>query len=323
MPCYIGRFMLVGLCSLLAYVCHGEEGRYVSLSIGVNGQSGPNSVIIPFRNVGGLVLLSGIVDGREGHFILDTGANGLVLNSRYFDGTRLADQRQGVGLDGTVGVVAEKVQDSLLLDELHFYNVRAQIVDLREIEKRKKERLLGLIGYQILKTFEVQINYRLSFVTFSRVDGRGNLLTPLPHTAEKMDSFEIVMRTHLPVIEVEVGGVRKRMGIDSGAEVNLLNTRKNKQILSKHFKIVRKMKVSGLGGQRIEGLVGRLYSLALKKRYRCGSLATAVLNLSNLEAMYSTNLDGILGYPFLAPWVFSINYRKRLLYIHPFTQMRP
>jgi hypothetical protein len=52
-------------------------------------------------------------------------------------------------------------------------------------------------------------------------------------------------------------------------------------------------------------------------------MGTVLMNMDNLNKIYRTNLDGILGFEFLSPWLFSINYKKQMLYLHPLKVVVP
>ncbi len=294
----------------------------VDFTIPVIHQLGPDAVIIPFTPLGGLIMLKAKVNGEEGNFILDTGANGLVLNDRYFQPDRLLRDVEGVGLSGQTSRLGVKRTDAFDLDELQFPNARAETIDLSQLETRKRRRILGLIGYDLLKEFEIMFDYRQRFLTFSRVDKNGDQLIALPHTVFKIDSVDFELGHHIPVIEVKVGGRKKRMAIDTGAEYNLLHVKRSRKLM-KHFKILSTLDITGTGQRSVEALAGKLYRVVLKERYKCGGMSTVITNLKELESIYHTKLDGILGYEFLAPWLFSINYRKERVFLHKLTYVSP
>lgn len=275
---------------------------------------GPNSTIVPFTYYQSLILLHASVEGQEGNFILDTGANGLVLNDKYYDADRIAEA-SAYGISGNIMSIGESRVDSLSLNTLMFYDIRAEHIDLEEIEDRKKVKILGLIGYDVIKNYEIMLNYREKYVTFSNLDAAGEIIEVLHHTREKVDSFEFDFGRFIPIINVSVNGKSKRMGIDTGAEVNVIDNRRNRDVLE-NFKVVNRINISGADGRKKQALAGILFRVRLGENYRCASMATMMTNMNNLNEIYGTKLDGILGHSFLAPWIFSINYKKQLLYIH-------
>lgn len=307
--------LISGLCLNTSKAAEPPGWAKVELSIPHSTQNASNSVIVPFKSLGGLIILTATVDGVEGNFILDTGANGLVLNNQYFEADRLLADRKGIGLAGAAEDLGEVHLDSIQIDAIHFDGVIAQTIDLRKLENRKKTRILGLIGYRLLKDFEIMLDYRRDIITFSSVDNRGNILTVLPHTQHKVDTISFAMGNHIPIIEVQINGRTKRMGVDTGAEYNLYNIQRSKPIM-KNFKILKTIEIANAGEQTIQALAGKLFRVVLLDRYRCAGMSTVLINFRHLNAIYGTSLDGILGYEFLAPWLFSINYQKREIYLH-------
>jgi predicted aspartyl protease len=287
----------------------------VNLSIPHSTNYAINSVIIPFQKLGGLIVLRASIDGVEGNFILDTGANGLVLNNQYFKADRLLTDRRGIGLAGEATELGVVRLDSVQFDAIQFKNILAQTIDLRQLENRKNTRLLGLIGYDLLKDFEIMLDYREDILTFSRVDQQGNIITVLPHTSNKVDTVAFTMGNHIPIVKVQIEGKTKRMGIDTGAEYNLYNIQRSRPIMQ-NFKILKTIEITNTGAHAVQALAGKLFRIVLGDRYRCAGMSTVLINFDHLDEIYGTTLDGILGYEFLAPWLFSINYKKRELYLH-------
>jgi len=299
-----------------------ENFKVVDFSIPTPGQYSPNSIIVPFVFNGGLVIVKARVDQMEGNFIIDTGASGLILNERYFTPDQHLADLQGLSLGGNTAPVGGVRLDSFALEELTFQQTKAQTLDLSSIEHSKKTRILGLIGYSILKDFEILFDYRQRILTFSETDQDGNVLSPLPHTLHKADSLSFRFGNFIPLIEVKVNNKVKWMGMDTGAEYNLLNVKRCKDILSV-FSIKKTISIANPGRKKVEALVGKLSRMILKDKYRCGAMSTVLTNLKDLETVYECKLDGILGYDFFATWLVSINYKKQQLYLHHFNSNSP
>ena len=153
---------------------------------------------MPIANKGRLLLLRATVDGITGDFILDTGANGLVLNDQYFKAQYPLRHQVALGMYGVVNGAGLVNVDSFNLDALSIRNINAQTINLRPIEDQKKHKILGLIGYQILKDFEIHFNYRGKYIIMSQLDREGCLLDPIPATTDKIDSTVFEMSEHLP-----------------------------------------------------------------------------------------------------------------------------
>jgi hypothetical protein len=174
----------------------------------------------------------------------------------------------------------------------------------------------------MLKEFEIMFNYRGRFISLSKVDDKGNVIDPMPFILDKRDSLSFVLGNFIPVIEVHINGIKKYFGIDTGAEVNLMDLKKSKDIMTQ-FTPIRTIRLAGSDGRESEVLAGRLYRLVILENYRCASMATVLMNMDNLNSIYQSKLDGILGFEFLSPWLFSINYKKQKLYLHQLKVINP
>ncbi|MBK8633147.1 MAG: aspartyl protease family protein [Saprospiraceae bacterium] len=299
------------------------KGEVVSgISIQLKGNAlNPSSFIVPIQIKDGLILVEATVNDQKGSLIIDTGAKTLVLNSKYFTGSDVTAE-VAYGLGGAISTLARQSKVTMDIEEINFTDLQADVISLEKIEESKKIRILGLIGYDILEGFETMFNYREGYLTLSQVDKSGEILDVLPHTTLKVDSLTFQLGNFIPVITVDVKGVTKRMGIDTGGEINLLDINRNKDIMSE-FQILRTIKISGADGKERNAIAGRMYRIQVFEKFKCAGMSTLLGNLENFDAIYKTKLDGILGYEFLAPWIMSINYRKKKLYIHSFKTERP
>lgn len=277
--------------------------------------------IVPFSLNGGLIIIQAKINDSIGNFVIDTGAEGLVLNSKHFEGVR-DDSRGYYGVSGRGPALTVNYNNSVVIEELNFRNISADIVDLSSIELNKSIKISGLIGFSLLQGFEIMFNYRGRYISLSRTDRYGNVIDPMPFILDKRDSLSFTLGNFIPVIDVKINGIKKKFGIDSGAEINLLDLKSSKDIMTE-FDPVRTIRLAGSDGKVSEVLAGRLYRVTLLENYRYASMATVLMNMSNLNKIYETKLDGILGFEFLSPWLFSINYKKQKLYLHQLKVVSP
>ena len=89
-----------------------------------------------------------------------------------------------------------------------------------------------MIGYDVLESFEIQFNYHERFITLTNLDKEGNRYETPGHTSERLDSFPIDIGNYIPLLEVIIDGEPKLMGLDTGAEYNLLDIKRNKKRLA-------------------------------------------------------------------------------------------
>ncbi len=277
-----------------------------------------NTARIPFKIVGHLIVVEAELYGRKGNFIIDTGSEALVLNRIHFS-SKYDYTKNTKSINGVNGSVDNAIEKRLQLFKLHnltLSNIKADVIDLSHIEKSKKMNLLGIIGYSILKDYEVFIDFYLNQITLSKVDKKGSKFDQRVYLEQIVDSVDFRLKKHTIVLTCFIGEKKVRFGLDSGAEFNQLNKHSSKKIL-KHFKSFRRMFIVGASNKRIEVLVGKLNNVTLDAD-ELMPMTTVLTNLSGMSAAYGTSLDGVMGYEFLRQKRTIINYKKKKLYFIDF-----
>ncbi len=273
-------------------------------------QPAPDRVTLPFFPAGHSILLGATVDGREGFVILDTGAPMLILNAQHFSGSRDLSARQLViGLDGPVQSTAT-THATLQLGKLVWKNEYARLYDLTHLEDAKKVRILGLLGADLFRDFELIIDASAHQILLWRLDSQGSPLEPdAAFTAPDL-VLPFKHKGHLPYVEAGVGDQRLRLGIDSGAGVAVL--RRDQQARLRPFlEVAKTIRVRGIGGDSQALPTVWLHGLIL------GDLPfpPQKVVLTHLRAINQLlggpELDGLLGFEFFRHYRIALNYRKR------------
>ncbi|MCO6486898.1 MAG: hypothetical protein J5I98_00705 [Phaeodactylibacter sp.] len=274
---------------------------------------GPHAIRIPFVLAGRLIVVQAAVEGIGGNFIVDTGSGRLILNAGHFDGGFPRRSIASVGTTGTVDGVGVRSTTGFSWDSIAFEKIQAHIIDLSHIETKKNIRVLGLIGYDVLKDFEILIDFQLQQITLVRLDEAGERLDSLAILEEPEDSLGFRLTGHVITLDGWVENTPVKFGLDSGAELNLLHSRVKRRILN-HFKISSRANLNGVGARNVEVLAGKLYRFRCNGRIRCSGMRTLLTNLDDINAAYGTELDGLVGYEFLCMRRTIINYKKEKLY---------
>lgn len=272
----------------------------------------PNIMRVPFTLTGTLITVQARVDTVEGNFFLDTGANGLLLNTRYFGNPHRGALASSGSVTGLVRVRGSITVDSFRMDNLLASGISAELIDLSHIERAKKTDLVGLIGHAVFADYEILFDYSASLLLLVRTDEKGNPYENIPQWEYKpLGAVPIMTQGHIAVLRLKFGSKYfKRFGIDSGAEQNLLSTGAGKRFLKENFEIRKRVKLRGAGQKSIEVLSGMLRNASLDT-FQFKPMATLLTNLSEINAAYQTTLDGLLGYEFLSQRPVSINHRKQ------------
>ena len=307
------------IAALLLWMAHHASAdpppaqAYVNLPVFLQAEAvSPYTIRVPFRLAGHLIVVQAAVEGQAGNFILDTGSSDLILNDRHYSGGYAKDNYASLGTNGQVSSVRTRKVDEMQWDSINLQKVYADLIDLNHIEQKKNIRLLGLIGYSVLKEYEILIDFQLSQITLTLTDRQGNRIDPYAYAETPVDSAGFRLKSHIAVLDGTVGGESVQFGLDSGAELNLLDKRVNRSVLD-HFEISKRVLLNGMEGESVEVIAGKLYHYRLQEQ-RCSPMRTILTDMSALNRAFRTRLDGLLGYEFFSERRTIINYKKEKLY---------
>lgn len=319
----LGQFMKTKLClrilgalilSYCAATARPADPPGWGLTLTESEWAGPNIVRIPFTLTGAVITVRARVDTIEGNFFFDTGASGLLLNYRYFGNNTGPAQTGGGGVTGKVEVRGNTRVDTFRFDNLLATGIPAELIDFTHIENMKKIDLVGLIGYSVFKDYEILFDYEASLIVLIRLNADGGQAEALPRWEYKpAGGADIRSAGHIAVVWLKFeGGKDKKFGLDSGAEQNLMSNTTGKKFLQANFEIRKRVKLRGTGNQSLEVLSGTLRNATIDTVH-LKPMATLLTNMSEINAAWQTDLDGVLGYEFLSQRPVSVNHRKRRL----------
>ncbi|WCO02939.1 retropepsin-like domain-containing protein [Psychroserpens ponticola] len=274
-----------------------------------------NTTRIPFQLVDHLIVIEAQLLDQKGNFIIDTGSESLILNKNHFKGyhSNLNTPKQTTGIFDFIDNPLEKRLKEFIIKDLIIQNKLSDVIDLSHIESSKKMHLLGIIGYDILKDFEIFIDMHLNQITLSKINNEGDKLDDSVYLEKIIDSVDFKLKNHTIVIKANVNGKILKFGLDTAAEYNQLNKKIDKVALKQFFP-KRRLQLIGASGQKIEVLAGKLYRVKLTKTIYYGPMHTILTNLNQMNNAFGTKLDGVLGYEFFRQQRTIINYKKEKLY---------
>ncbi len=263
-------------------------------------------ISFPFLLDRNQIWLEATVETERGYFILDTGAPTLLLNNSGQQNAELANTK-GKGAAGTV-ILTEHQVNSFSLAGIEQGRQSAYLMDLEDFARRSGNHLLGMIGHEQLKDYELLIDCNRQEMKL--FPARNN---ELHRSASPAHTFSFIYDEHLPVITLKNGNKKLRLAVDTGAGVNLLNTEAGKA-LAGLVTTKETVNVKGLSGEEQELSYAKLPGLHL------GDLSLkevdfVLADLSHLQAEDGPAIDGVVGPDFLRNYRLSINFKKRKLYI--------
>lgn len=268
---------------------------------------------IPLKRINNLFLIEARIDSLEGNFIFDTGAPKLVLNKTYFRNWKLSNSSTAYGIGGTTAQVFHQLIDSLIIDSLFFTDLDADVVNLGHIETAKGVKILGLLGANLFTDMEMVIDERNSKLILYKLDKAGERIFKGDRDTLIPDiDIPIELYNEIIFLNGEAGGKKLRFCFDSGAEINVLDNTVSNKVLS-HFSLTNRAVLGGSSDQNVGVLRGELDFLIVDED-TLRSMPFILTGLTNLETVYNTTIDGILGFPFLEKGVVIINTKKKKLY---------
>lgn len=268
-----------------------------------------NTVTVPIKRAGNLIIVEAQIDTTEGNFVLDTGAPYLVLNATYFRYMpKIADQDAG-GINGASGGTFTTVVNNFSILDLHYPRLTADVTDLSNIENGRHIKILGLLGTRLFAKMAITIDLAHGVLYIHKLDNRGNIAPnerlfdhPQLKTAFKYINEIIYLK----------GSIEDKtmwFAFDTGAEVNLLDYRGSKKIIQK-MTVINRQKLTGVGGAEFEIINAKIDKLMVADVvfYHNRMLMTSLERMGNF---YGQSVDAILGHDFFSRGIFTINFVKK------------
>jgi hypothetical protein len=253
------------------------------------------------------IWLKATVENQLGYFILDTGAPTLLLDHRSDPTEKKDTESAGTGISGNVSLIPHRVS-SFSLGGQERGGQEAYLIDLSAFEKRSGNELLGMIGYEQLKDFELLIdcaNRELSFFPARRNE--------LHRTEEPVLTLRFDYESHLPILTLRNGKQKLRFAIDTGAGVNLISDEHGRTIKGL-LEESNTVNVAGLDGSHEELAYASLPALKLGD-FSLAEVPFVRCDLSELQPLEGPAIDGIIGPRLLRQFRISINFKKQKFYV--------
>lgn len=267
-----------------------------------------NVIQIPFERVRNLIKVEASLNGEKRPFLFDSGSSRLELNSKY-----TAQNEQHNSISNTKGVTDKNVSgmDIKKISHLNFVgiqitNQKVVTTDLSHLENILGAKIYGLIGYEMFKDYDLCIDYNNQMLTLIKPDYFESYQQTNLKNA-KIVSIPIKMKGHIPVLEVSIQGQKLNLGLDSGAESNLIDY-KLFHNLENNLKNVKTSDIMGIDKNSVKTKSGILKTLDLNgKRFK--NLKTVFSDIDHFNTK-ELNIQGLIGYPILSKQKTIISYKR-------------
>lgn len=272
----------------------------------------PTEIIrLPFDVVGGLVVVRNLVlDERRGDFVLDTGNSfGLVVEATAFTGRLRPALTRGLSATGLTDLSLLSVR-RFRFGSTTYTNLTAAATSLATLRRLVGPSLLGLIGYELLREYEVVLDYAHHRLTCYPLTASGQ------RPFARLDSLAFSVVRGKPLVTGYIGTIPVRWLLDTGSGTNHLN-----QALSRTLPAADQPRVTGT--DQIWGTAGlaQVVRQAILPRLQLGAtewkgMLVALTTLARPSSGRPLPYQGILGYPFLSQdSLVSFHYGRRQFYV--------
>jgi hypothetical protein len=183
------------------------------------GSNFPASMAVEFELVDRLIMVTAEVEGVRGNFMVDSGATGFILNAKYLP--HLANDSKPMpkaahGVNGEIQGTRMATASGFKWQEIEVDSIEAMYYDMSHLEEAVGADMLGIIGAEFLNQFTLQFVYDRRVLTLYSVDPAGLWASAPSQTID----FETI--GHMPTFTARIGNYSLLLGIDSGAEGNMI-----------------------------------------------------------------------------------------------------
>jgi hypothetical protein len=168
---------------------------------------------------------------------------------------------------------------------------------------------MGLIGFDVLKNYELFFDYQNRIV---KVFSAGEVKSI--EGLRLVKSIPFTLSGHVPVISVKINGKRVNLGLDSGAEVNLLDRRLLSKIDKSILGNVEQEFLTGLDRQK-RTVIAADMGTTQARGFTFPVMRYVFTDLRILQEQFGIPIDGLLGFPFFKNQIISIDYKKNKIQI--------
>jgi hypothetical protein len=233
---------------------------------------------------------------------------------RSYPASSTANEESG-GITGTVAGSTPTEVANLSFGPIKYFRVEADRINLGHIENSKGIKILGLLGMQLFKRFEMIIDYEKSLIhlhLIGRKEASSYKHEMLADTSA-YNTFSINILENKLLTYGEMAGKKLTFIIDTGAESNVLDSKLPDKIFE-NVDITRRILLSGSGNTKIEALYGDMRNMKLGGR-EMGTLPVLVTNLEKMCFSFNQCIDGMLGFDFLSLHKIGFNFVNRKMYL--------
>ena len=261
---------------------------------------------VPIHRHNGLPIVNVIIDGQPCNMFFDTGAPGVILNSKYFD-HNIEGQVMGSGGHGAIGTGSLSGLHHVKLMDMGGITLEETDIMTSDLSNLETVGVAvhGILGQSFYKNFDMLFDFKRNEIMLLEPDTTHQWLQT---EGNRCLTVKGVKKGHLLAFDCQLGGVPVVLAFDSGAQSNLLSNDWPQQHPSS-VKGIKKGHLIGYGEGRASITKGKttltLGGRTFKKQQ------TVFSDVSHLKE--SKGIDGLFGCEVLDKQKLLISYKRQEL----------
>ena len=200
---------------MLGYKIHIYRSLFLLLLCAItHGLKASNidDVSFPFKLVNGLIIFEAEIDGVEGSYMLDTGADAVMI-----DGQADADESNQLIATPNGDVSSAPLQVAQLkIGNFVQYEIEAQVISLSTLKKHLGIELDGIIGSSYFLPYTLIMDFEHSMITITSDPSESS-------SKSDLNAMPFKMVNQIPVVEIEIEGKTYDFALDSGASLHFID----------------------------------------------------------------------------------------------------
>lgn len=287
-----------------------------ALSDALGNAEQPTTMAVPFRLVNGLVYLESTLNGIKGYFQFDSGAPVVILHKKFvpLEQIRADVSVDFAGIGGQMQQVVWSSGNRLQVGGIVLHGLEAPVSEMDDMQLDDGSPIFGLLGIGVLKNYQFTLDYGRQELLLEKLDGRGELLAKAIDKGPLLAQYPLRLKRHIPIVDIAIGGKVYPMGIDCGANANVLKKALGTELKSYIDYEEGEVDIKGVNGisqgNRIAFLIhASVGELALQDMY---TVITdhAIGGGTGRDAL---PIEGLLGTPFLNQYKMTLNFQKNII----------
>lgn len=172
--------------------------------------SNVDDITFPFKLINGLIIFEAEIDGVQGAYLLDTGADAVMIDGQATDSDQLISTP-----NGDVPSSSHKVAQ-LKIGNFVQHEIEAQLISLSTLKKHLGIDLHGIIGGSYFMPNTLVMDFEQSTITITSDPSNKSI-------DDELNAIPFKMVNQIPVIEIEIEGKTYDFALDSGASVHFID----------------------------------------------------------------------------------------------------